>query len=174
MGCNYRIRLAKQVDLLRLPEIERQAARRFIPFGLAKLFSTATTPVEDFEEGMAAGQLWVAADPDDQPVGFALASVVEDHAHLNELDVLPEHGRRGLGTALVETACQWARGAGFSRITLTTLSHIPWHTPFYKRLGFRILRPEECSEIQRLLLSFEVGWGDYRRVMMCRELIRET
>lgn len=170
MHRHYLIRLAKQADLPRLPEIEQQAGRRFIPFGLAKFFSAATTPVEDFQEGLAAGQLWVAADPDDQPVGFALASVVEDHAHLNELDVLPEHGRRGLGTALVETACHWARGAGFSRMTLTTLSHIPWHAPFYKRLGFRILRPEEYSEIQHLLLSFEAGWGHYRRVMMCREL----
>jgi GNAT superfamily N-acetyltransferase len=172
MDRHYHIRLAKQKDLPRLPEIERQAASRFVSYGLAEAMSTLVTPAEALWEGLYTGRLWVAVDPDGRAVGFALASVENGDAHLDELDVLPEHGRRGLGTALVETVCQWAKEAGFSAITLTTLSHIPWNAPFYRRLGFRVLQPEEYSDIQRALLSFEIDWGlpDYHRVIMCREL----
>ena len=36
------------------------------------------------------------------PVGFALVEMLaDDLPHLEELDVDPSHGRRGLGTALV-------------------------------------------------------------------------
>lgn len=172
MKRQYYIRLAKQKDLPRLPEIERQAASRFLPYGLAETMSTLITATEALWEGLYTARLWVAVDPDDRPVGFALASVEDGDAHLDELDVLPEHGRRGLGTALVETVCQWAREAGFSAITLTTLNHIPWNAPFYRRLGFRVLHPEEYSDSQRIVLSLELN-GDLpgsNRVMMCRDL----
>ena len=169
---DYSIRPAIESDLPDLPEIERQAAIRFGPFGLAELFSRVMTPALDLQAGRAAGRLWVAVDRDGRPVGFALGDVVGGNAHLDELDVLPDHGRRGLGRALVETVCGWAREAGYRAITLTTLSHIPWNGPFYERLGFRILAPDELAAEQRELLrrEIEAGLPAENRVMMRREL----
>jgi predicted N-acetyltransferase YhbS len=75
-----------------------------------------------------------------------------DLPHLEELDVLPSHGRRGLGAALVRTACDWAAASGYARITLTTFRAVPWNMPFYARLGFteiprRLLRPELAAVV---------------------------
>ncbi len=49
---------------------------------------------------------------------------------------LPEHGRRGIGTALVHAACEEARWAGPDSLTLCTYRDVPWNGPFYRRLGF--------------------------------------
>jgi GNAT superfamily N-acetyltransferase len=44
--------------------------------------------------------------------------------HIEEVSVHPDHGRRGLGRRLVETALAWARTAGHLRITLTTFREL--------------------------------------------------
>jgi GNAT superfamily N-acetyltransferase len=92
-------------------------------------------------------------------VGFALASVVGGNGHLEELDVLPDHGRRGVGTALVEAFLRWARESTFSGATLTTLRHIPWNAPFYERFGFRVLGPKELTPALSNVLRSEVERG---------------
>ena len=65
---------------------------------------------------------------------------LDDEAlHLEELDVLPGHGRQGIGTRLVRALCDGARGRGIAAVTLCTFRDVPWNAPFYERLGFRIL-----------------------------------
>ena len=81
-------------------------------------------------------------------MGFALVQMLaDDLPHLDELDVDPSHGRRGLGTALVRAVCKWAAVSGYIMLTLTTFRDVPWNFPFYTRLGFveiprEALRPE--------------------------------
>jgi GNAT superfamily N-acetyltransferase len=155
----YAVRSAVAADVPRLPEIERAAAVLFAEFGLADLFGRVLTPLEDLEQGLRMGRLWVATDPDDAPVGFALACVVGGNAHLDEVDVLPEHGRRGVGAALVEAFLGWARESAFPGATLTTLRHVPWNAPFYERLGFRVLGQQELTPALSDLLRLEVERG---------------
>jgi GNAT superfamily N-acetyltransferase len=169
---SYHIRLARAEELNALPEIEREAAARFAPYGLAEPLSAILTPLESLREGVQADRLWVAADANDRPVGFALAGEVGGNAHLDELDVHPAHGQRGLGAALVEAVCDWARASGYRAITLTTLRHIPWNAPWYQRLGFRVLDDDELSEALRDLLQEEIqrGLPADQRVAMRRDL----
>ena len=155
----YTIRPARTSDLPWLPDIERAAAALFAPYGLDELFSTLHTPPAVFAEGLAADQLWVAANSLDQPVGFALVDVIGANAHLDELDVHPDHARRGLGTRLVQAVCGWARESGYPAVTLTTLDYIPWNAPFYARLGFRILAPHELSPELHHVLAEEIAHG---------------
>jgi GNAT superfamily N-acetyltransferase len=155
----YHVRLARFEDLHALPAIEREAAARFAPYGLAEPLSTILTPLDMLHEGLEADRLWVAADENDWPVGFALANEVGGHAHLDELDVHPAHGQRGLGTALVEAVCEWAKASGHHAITLTTLRHIPWNAPWYEQLGFRVLEEHELSADLRDLLREEIQRG---------------
>ena len=155
-----------------MPEIERLAAERFASFGLADVFARIVTPIPLLRERARAGQVWVAAGDDDRPVGFAVVSSLDGNAHLDELDVHPDHGRRGIGTALVETACEWARSAGYCAITLSTLRNVPWNAPLYAKLGFRILADKELTQALRQLLESEASLGlpMKDRVLMRRDL----
>jgi GNAT superfamily N-acetyltransferase len=159
LPAGYVIRLARPSDLPMLPVIEKRAAELFAGYGLAELFKRVLTPYVALERGQKNGLLWVAVGHRDHPVGFALACEVGSNAHLDELDVDPPHGRRGLGRALVETVCEWASRAGYAAITLTTLNHIPWNAPFYEKLGFRILEPEVLTPHLRELLQTETAHG---------------
>lgn len=156
---SYHIRLARPAELPALPAIERAAAALFAPYGLEALFGDVLTPPQALAAGRAAGLLWVAVDEHDQPVGFALATKMPHSLHLDELDVLPEHGRRGLGTRLVETILQQARQRGYPAVTLTTLETVPWNAPFYRRLGFRVLPPPEMPAELKALLAEEIARG---------------
>jgi 4-diphosphocytidyl-2-C-methyl-D-erythritol kinase len=40
--------------------------------------------------------------------------------HVEEMDVLPAHGRRGLGSRLLAWVCAWARAQGYAAVTLST------------------------------------------------------
>ncbi len=95
------------------------------------------TPLSVFEAAQVSGHLWVALSPTGHCVGFALVEPSGDRLHLEELDVLPEHGGRGLGRALVSEVERWAIDNHFAEITLTSYRDVPWNAPFYARLGFR-------------------------------------
>ena len=79
-----------------------------------------TTPEQDLRDAQSQGRLWVAL-AGDTPVGFAHVEVLEvDAAHLEEIDVHPDHGRRGLGRRLIAEVCGWADEQGYPAVTLTT------------------------------------------------------
>ncbi len=78
-------------------------------------------------------------------VGFARLEIVDGHAHLGQLSVLPEYARLGVGTSLVRSACRWARRQGHRVLTLTTFADIPFNAPFYRKLSFRQLTNDEIG-----------------------------
>jgi ribosomal protein S18 acetylase RimI-like enzyme len=165
----YSIRAARRKDIHHLPYVERDAARRFAIFGLDDM-SGGSVPLEMLEQRQSAGQLWVALDRDDKPVGFAVASVLDDYGHIDELDVSVQHGRRGLGSRLVKTVCRWAYRAGLQGVTLSTLRTIPWNAPFYMKLGFEVMSEDDLSAgLQRLRqLEALAGFPVTQRVIMRR------
>src|SRR5262245_26078200 len=136
MAPSYVIELAWPQHLQALPEIEQQAATLFRGWNVPMSVIEEVTPIEEFRAAQEAGLLWVALSPQHQPVGFALVELRDTSPHLEEIDVHPLHGRRGIGTALVNRVCAWAQAQGYSGITLTTYRDIPWNGPFYARLGF--------------------------------------
>ena len=168
MEPGYRIRQGRLGELAALPEIERLAAVRFDGLGLAEVFSQIVTPLELLRKRARTGQVWVATCDDDLPVGFAVSSPLDDNAHLDEVDVHPDHGRRGIGSALVLAACAWARSAGYGAMTLSTLRNVPWNAPFYVKLGFSVIEEAELTEALRQLLESEsrIGLPMTDRVLM--------
>jgi GNAT superfamily N-acetyltransferase len=167
---DYQIRNAIEADVPLLPEIERRAASLYDEVELSNAVDSDITSVAEFQEGQEAGRLWVATDRTGSVVGFALVQMIGGEPHLEELDVLPEHGRKGIGTALVKIACAWVADAGFSNLTLSTFRDVPWNAPFYEKLGFRALKAEELSESLKRLMEAESGRGLPRelRVVMRR------
>lgn len=160
----YTIRPAQQDELAALPAIERAAAAQFRQTAFAAM---ADAPLATEVLDPAHDQIWVAVAPDGQLVGFALAHRVDDAAHLHELDVHPDHARRGLGRHLIDAVAAWAQGDGLSAITLTTFRDIPWNGPYYARLGFRALADDELPPGLRAIRQSEIAAGLPRGDRLC-------
>lgn len=170
------IRPARIDDVPSLPDIERAAASRFaereIDLGLeagvleAGVLDDLTT-VEELEAACRAGHLFVAESASDL-VGFAYCETQGDDLLLGELDVLPDHGRRGIGRALVETVLAHARETGFVSVVLTTFRDVPWNAPFYRSMGFEVVEPAAWTQAMRDLVRHESerGLSPESRVVM--------
>jgi len=170
---DVRIRLARPEDLPELQRIEREAGKRFKGLGLLDHLLDRTLSLSELAQHQRAERIWVAdGRQDGKPLGFAVANVLDGLAHLEELDVLPEAGGRGIGTTLVATACDWAAAHGFPAITLSTFRDVPWNAPFYSRLGFRTLDAKELPRALRGIRAREeqLGIPMTERVIMRREL----
>ena len=173
MTQTYSIATARQQDLARLPAIELAAARLLEGHAPESVLNE-TTSAEAFKTAQREGRLWVVL-ADDVAVGFAHAELIERGAlHLAEIDVVPEHGRRGLGTKLVQQVCEWAAGNGYAFVTLITFTDVPWNMPFYARLGFRAIEPKRVSAALRVLVEDETrrGLDRSKRIVMRRSLLQ--
>ncbi|MEO7261691.1 MAG: GNAT family N-acetyltransferase [Jatrophihabitantaceae bacterium] len=108
---------------------------------------TGPQPSEPTLTGPAASHLPETSDQ--EPIGYIRIEVVDGQPHIEGLSVRPRQMRRGVGTALVNAACQWAAEQGFSQLTLCTFADVPWNGPFYARLGFTEI-PASTLELQAL------------------------
>jgi GNAT superfamily N-acetyltransferase len=157
------IRLAGRDDLAQLPEIDKRAESLFHVAG----FDLPDIPFSA-EDVDAAKVVFVAGRP---AVGYVWVDEVDGVAHIEELAVVPSRMRRGLGTALLTAACEWAAGEGYPAITLTTFADVAWNAPYYAARGFVVLDEitpglAAVRERERALGLDAVG----RRVVMRREL----
>jgi len=127
-GSGPSIRDARPDEFAWLRRIEFEADRIFESVGIGPFVNDESE--DHFEQ---AALVLVVGDP---AVGFVCVELVDGMPHIWQLAVHPDFGRRGVGRALVEAACDWARAEGFSAITLTTYRDVPWNGPFYEGLGF--------------------------------------
>lgn len=156
------IRWAKDEDLAALADLERAADTRFADVGI--VFPPGTM----IEECDDPGRVIVAGRP---PVGFALLGWVDDCVYLEQLSVHPDHGRRGIGTLLLDAVCD-AAAALAPAVTLTTFRDVPWNAPWYAGRGFALLPPEQWGPELAALVEREraLGIGQAPRVVMRKAL----
>ncbi len=148
-----------------LSAIEDDASGRFDAIGMQ--LSAGTNVADRGEPPLTA---LVVGRP---PVGFVWLELVCGQAHVEELAVRIHHGRRGLGRALLEVACEWAEAAGYSSITLCTFRDVPWNGPFYRSAGFVELEHGDwCDELVGIRVAERAnGLDDLgERVVMVRRL----
>jgi ribosomal protein S18 acetylase RimI-like enzyme len=85
---------------------------------------------------------WVTAKNESAPVaclwlGAAIDQITGDrHSHVLLLYVSPEHRRRGIGSALMRHAEQWAAEQGDRQIGLQVFSHNQPALTLYQSLGY--------------------------------------
>ena len=153
------------------PEIEARAAARFSPEDLPPGGADEVTDLDTLDRARRDGRLLVAR-VGETVAGFVLLEEHGDEAHLEEVDVLPEFGRRGIGRGLVDAACDWARAKGFASITLSTFRDVAWNAPFYASAGFEAIPRSEWTDSLRDAAAEEAAAGldPERRVMMRRRL----
>lgn len=168
----YTITIARPHDLPFVAEIELAAARLLEGHAPESVLAE-TSSHEDLVEALRRGHLWVALDGD-IPVGFAHVKQLEPTVvHLDELDVHPAHGRRGIGRRLVIAVCDWATHAGYDAVTLCTFRDLPWNMPFYASLGFEVVPPEARTPALCSLVDGETrrGLDPSGRVVMRRACV---
>lgn len=132
------IRTAQTSDVAAIEHIETAADLLFIEAFDPERWPPATPGAARLEQG---GFLLVGELSPGEVVGFAHVIEAQDDehgsiAHLEQVSVLPELGKRGYGRALVEAAMREARERGHYEITLRTYAELPWNAPFYRRIGF--------------------------------------
>jgi GNAT superfamily N-acetyltransferase len=157
------IRPAEPEDLAGLIAIEASADKLFEVAGYGATPGPAS--VAELEQAAA---LFVAGRP---AVGYVRLELVDGLAHIEGLSVQPKRMKQGIGTALIEAACDWAREQGYSAITLCTFADVPWNGPFYRKRGFdelTLLTPG----LHRLRASeVDIGLDEMGpRIVMCRDL----
>jgi GNAT superfamily N-acetyltransferase len=170
MKPGYAIRSARIEELPRLAKIEQAAAIRFRDTPYAFLADGESLPIEFIHQRFQAGQVWVAVDRDDIAIGFAITREVDRALYLQEIDIAPEHGQRGIGKALIETVQAWGKGSGYAVMSLSTFRDLPWNAPFYAKSGFRILDEAELTPGFQQIRAHEREAGlpiDDRVIMQC-------
>ena len=167
------IRAARPSDLRHLAAVEDSGGALFTEY-----FGEATAPVllsparSGLDRDLEPGFLLVAV-VGGRIVGFVHVLHLDGHAHLEQLSVLPEHGRRGIGGALVRAAMEEARWSGYEAMSLCTYRDVPWNGPFYARLGFAEVG--RLSAYQQRLRDHESALGleaNGVRVVMSQPLAR--
>ncbi len=139
------IRPAVLADVPQLQRIEVDAGRRFARIGMGAIADDPPLEAAVLVAHVESLTAWVAVVAGDveRVVGYALASVVDGEAHLDQVSVVDDAGRRGVGTALIDAVSGWARspesGVEADSVTLTTFAEVAWNGPLYERLGFVVV-----------------------------------
>lgn len=186
----YEIRLADLGDVAALPGIERAASQRFVEVGYPELAEGQVTDLSTLIAAQREERLWVAVarheqrqptrrawaagdEPEEVPVGFVLVQLLDGMPHIQEMDVLPNHGRRGLGRGMVRRVIDQSKAQGHDKLTLTTFKNVPWNAPFYNSLGFREIPAARCGDELKALFNAEAeaGLPVDDRVVMVHDLV---
>lgn len=138
-GLEGHVRPARGDELARLQAIEDAAGALFAEAGMPSVDAAEAMPLPRLDAARRRGHLFVLTDAADLAIGWAMLARVDGGLHLEELDVLPDYGRRGHGRRLLRFVLARAREEGSPQLTLTTYRDIPWNGPFYAREGFRPL-----------------------------------
>lgn len=166
------IRLAQVDDIDSLSGIERAADAVFRSMNMDAVVEGETMPIPDLFRYLDAGRAWVDVDELDRPVAYLLLDVVGGAAHIEQVSVHPSHAGQGKGRRLIEKAAEWATLQGYPVLTLTTFADVPWNAPYYARLGFEIIPPDQLTPGLEEIRHHEasIGLDAWPRVAMKRIL----
>lgn len=174
---NILIRLATLTDISFLPDIESSASTIFKSISaLSFIASDPPLTIEDLENFLSSGHLWVAtyedSDSGSVPVAFLAAKstqtsnvnsrkVGSNHLYIAECSVHSSYQRRGIARKLIGFVEQYARENKYDGLTLVTFLDLPWNGGFYQNIGFVEIDAEELGEDYVTILEEErEKWKD--------------
>ena len=157
------IRAATDPDLDAIEEIDERAEAIF------RVAGYDLPPIAFQRDELAeAKAVFVFGEP---PVAYAWVDEVDGLAHLHELAVIPKRMRQGVGTRLLERACEWASEQRYPAITLTTYADVAWNGPYYAARGFTEITDLTPGLAGLRIREQNLGLDDVgRRIVMRREL----
>jgi len=172
----FTLRIGMTDDLATLGEIDADAGMLFEQAGLfLDLPETHEFPAAErrrWRECLVARTTLVALDKTAGAIGFAAVGRKDGESYLAQLSVRQRFMRCGIGSALLEAACEIALAFGSRKMWLTTYGHLPWNRPFYERHEFRVMPEHECGPELLSEHTIEKRWlpVPHERVVMLREL----
>jgi N-acetylglutamate synthase-like GNAT family acetyltransferase len=126
------VRQASDEDVPAIERIVRAAYQHYIP-RIGKLPGPMT---DDYHARVASGKVWVLV-LDNEIVGLVVLEPEPDHMLLENVAVVPEKQRLGLGRRLIEFAEARARQCGYQEIELYTNELMHENLAWYARLGYQ-------------------------------------
>jgi GNAT superfamily N-acetyltransferase len=167
-SASYTVRQARDDELELLAAIEHLAGELFRTTTHAYVMEAPALSIDLVRERHGAGGVWVAVTADDEVVGFAVAGDLGGEAYLEEIDVDPRHGRRGLGRRLIDAVVEWACTERYATLVLSTFEDVAWNAPFYARVGFEPVPEAELTPamVETRRAEAKAGLLVERRVFM--------
>jgi GNAT superfamily N-acetyltransferase len=138
------IRVAGPAEFAALREIELDSDKMFPELEFPP--GSVLDEIDTSHTVLAAGE---------PPIGFIVTGPVGEHRHVHQLSVRRDHGRRGVGSALLAAAVDDAEVP----VTLTTFTHVPWNAPWYLARGFEVFDASEWGPELRGLVAGEKAAG---------------
>lgn len=136
----FSVRSAGPGDIEVLGAIDDDAAQLYAAHGLsielARDHPFARAELGRWLRSAELGRAFLAVDPAGNGLGFATLDVVDEQPYLDELAVRVSAMRRGIGSALLARAADWARTTGGAALWLTTYRHLPFNRAYYERYGY--------------------------------------
>jgi ribosomal protein S18 acetylase RimI-like enzyme len=171
---NAAVRTMTRADIPAVQRVERAAGQRFRASDdprIARCADDAVFTADELGRFIVTQRAWVATE-EGNIVGFIVMDVVDGCAHIDEVAVAPDAGRRGHGTALLEQAARWAVLQQLPAVTLTTFRDVVWNGPWYAKRGYRELAEHEWTPAIRALRDEEQqrGLPKQLRVVMRRDV----
>jgi len=109
------------------------------------------------------------AERQQAPIGFVLVRPIDGRAHILETAVALRAQGQGVGRAMIAEAERIARERGYTAATLTTFRDVAWNGPFYERLGYRTIEPDEHRPELRAVIAREAEEGFARAARIAME-----
>ncbi len=126
------IRQAVASDEPKIRECAEQAYARYIP-----LIGRKPAPMgADYAAQIAAGEVYVAMDEQNDLLGFIVFYAEDGHVLLENVAVLPRAAGRGVGKALVGFCENAARHCALSAVHLYTNEKMTDNISIYHKLGY--------------------------------------
>ncbi|THJ64601.1 GNAT family N-acetyltransferase [Arthrobacter echini] len=166
------IRLAQEDDIRSMMSIERAADAVFRDIGMAAIADAEPMPADALHGYQRSDRAWVDTDDLGRVVAYLLLEVLDGVPHIEQVSVHPSYAGQGKGRQLIEAVAEWAGLQGFSSLTLTTFTEVPWNAPYYARLGFEAVPASQLSPGLRHVRAHEtaIGLDEWPRTAMRRAL----
>ena len=151
----WRWRAAGAGDIDTLVRIDAEAEPLFHGAGLVfsgpHILAFAAAERARWLSACERGLAQLIIDANGRPVAFSVLAYVDGRPYLDQLSVVVDSMRRGLGRALLAHAYEWAAPHG--ELWLTTYAHVPWNGPMYARAGFVQVNEGRCGSEMRAILD---------------------
>ena len=126
------IRKALASDLQDIQTCARLAYEKYVP----RIGRAPAPMVADFEAQIRDGLVWVSEVSDGVLNGFAAFYKRDDHLHLENIAVAPEHQGTGVGKRLISFCEETARAMGLDAVELYTNQKMTENLKLYPTLGY--------------------------------------